>query len=101
MSNKFGECRFCAVTPHHRRSKTSLTMANNVRILRALAGSIQRLSFYPGLLLLDDLWGETVKELVVASVKLGMMQDGVDVIYQDPTCYVALYELSHRLLKRG
>ena len=76
-------------------------MAKNIRILRALAGSIQRLGFYPGLLLLDDLWGEIVMELVVASVEVGMMQDRVDVIYQDPTFYVAVYELSHRLLKRG
>ena len=45
--------------------------------------------------------GETVMELVVASVELGLMQNPVDVICQDLTCYVAVYELSQRLFKRG
>lgn len=45
--------------------------------------------------------GETVMELVVASVELRMMQDTVDVICQDLTCYVTVYKLSRRLFKRG
>ena len=45
--------------------------------------------------------GKMVMELVVASVELGMMQDTVDIICQDFTCYVAVYKLSQRLFKRG